>query len=104
MTMDRLPFPANDAVVRTALAIARDAGRWDAVRMQDVAQAAGIGLAELLREYPDRDAIAEACFDIADQALLALAGEPGWQRLDVRERLQRCIFTWLTALPGRRMV
>lgn len=96
--------PANTAAVRAAVAIAREAGTWDAVRMQDVAQALAVPLADLVRHVPDRDALAEGCFDVADQALLSLIDEPGWPALDVRERLRRCVLAWLEALPERRIV
>jgi AcrR family transcriptional regulator len=102
--MDRSPMPANTAAVRAAVAIAREAGRWDAVRMQDVAQALGMPLAQLLRDCPDRDTLAECCFDVADQALLGLGGDPAWPHLDVRERLRRGVLGWLGALPDRQLV
>lgn len=97
--MDRPVFVSQFDPVRAALDIAAEAGTWDAVRMQDVARAAGVTLAELARVYPDRDALAQACFDAADAALLAQAHDPGWPRTDVRERLARGILAWLDALP-----
>jgi ubiquinone biosynthesis protein COQ9 len=102
--MDRPAFPANTAAVRAAVAIACEAGTWDAVRMQDVAMRAGIGVAELLRQFPDRDTLAEASFDVADAALIGLADDAAWPHLDVRDRLHRCVFAWLDALPPRRIV
>jgi ubiquinone biosynthesis protein COQ9 len=101
---DRLAFTSNFDPVRTAVAIAGEAGTWDAVRMQDVARAVGVSLAELLREYPDRDALGDACFDAADAAMLAQGEEPAWPRADVCERLDRAIVAWLGALPPPRIV
>lgn len=102
--MDRPPFPANLPAVRTAVAIARDAGTWDVVRMHDVAQTLGEPLASLVRDYPDRDALAEACFDIADRAMLSLSDDAEWPKLHVVDRLLRCVLTWLDALPEPRIV
>jgi ubiquinone biosynthesis protein COQ9 len=95
---------AKRAAVTAALDIACEAGSWDGVRMHDVAARAGLTLAELVKECPDRDALAEASFDVADDAMLALADDPGWPSLDIRERLHRSIATWLAALPPRRIV
>lgn len=102
--MDRPPFPANMPAVRAAVAIARDAGTWDIVRMQDVAETLGVPLANLVRDYPDRDALAEACFDVADRAMLSLCDDATGPKLDVVDRLHRCVLTWLEALPEPRIV
>lgn len=72
--------------------------------MQDVARLLGVPLADLVSDYPDRDALAEACFDVADDALLSLADDTGWPKLDVLERLRCCVSTWLDALPEPRIV
>lgn len=102
--MDRPALTLNFDAVRAAVKAASESGTWDAVTMQEVARASGMTLPELLREYPDRDALAEACFDIADAALFALADDFSWQHTDVRERLLRAIFAWLEALPPRHIV
>src|SRR3569832_335132 len=72
--------------------------------MQDVARIAGITLADLAREFPHRDAIGEAVFDRADDALLAIAQSPGGGELDIRERLHRAVFAWLDALAPQRLI
>jgi ubiquinone biosynthesis protein COQ9 len=92
------------SIVQTALKLGEDAGSWDAVHVHAVAREAGITLEELRRYFGDKDAIAEAYFDIADAALLAVSKEPGWGELDVRERLYTAVMTWLDALaPHRRL-
>jgi ubiquinone biosynthesis protein COQ9 len=92
-------------VIAAALRIAELDGGWDAVRVHVVAREAGIPLAEVHRVFPDRDAIAEGFFDQADQALLAVADEPGWLRRPPRERVCRAVMAWLDALsPHRRVV
>ena len=92
-------------VIATALRIAELDGGWDAVRVHVVAREAGVPLAEVQRLFDDRDAIAEGFFDQADQALLALADEPGWLRRPPRERVRRAVMAWLDALcPHRRVV
>ena len=77
---------------------------WDAVHLHDIAQALGIGLADIGRHYDQKDALAEAWFDRADAALLAIPLKPGWAEFSPRERLQRAIFAWLDVLaPHRRL-
>lgn len=91
-------------VIAAALRIAELDGGWDAVRVHVVAREAGLPLGEVLRLFPDRDAIAEGFFDQADHALLAVAEEPGWLRRRPRERLCRAVMAWLDALCPHRLV
>jgi ubiquinone biosynthesis protein COQ9 len=101
-----VPPPAmRSSIVRAALRVAERGGGWNAVRVHDVAQEAGVTLAELRRHFSDRDAIAEGYFDLADDALLALEQQPGWSALPVRKRVFTVVMTWLDALaPHRRLV
>jgi ubiquinone biosynthesis protein COQ9 len=99
------PAVIRSSIVRAALRVAEQGGGWDAVRVHDVAREAGVTLAELRRHFSDRDAIAEGYFDMADDALLALAERPGWGGLPVRLRVFSVVMAWLDALaPHRRLV
>jgi ubiquinone biosynthesis protein COQ9 len=90
-------------ILDTALDLGEQRG-WDAVHLHEIAQALGIGIADIGRHYEQKDAIAEAWFDRADAALLRAPLVPGWTDLSPRERLQRAIFSWLDALaPHRRL-
>jgi ubiquinone biosynthesis protein COQ9 len=103
--LEQAPENLKRHIVQTALRLAHDAGTWDAVHVHAVARHGGIGLQELQRHFADKDAIAEGCFDIADEALLLLADPPGWSRLPIRERLHAAIMSWLAALqPHRHLV
>ncbi|MCX7961813.1 MAG: TetR/AcrR family transcriptional regulator [Burkholderiales bacterium] len=106
MTGSREPDPDGRLarrILETALELGEARG-WDAVHLYDIAQALGIGLADIRRHYPDKDAIAEAWFDRADTALLAVPETPGWSALSPRERIAHAIFAWLEALaPHRRL-
>lgn len=93
------------AIVDAALATARRAASWDAVRLQDVARDAGVTMGELLHEFADRDAVAEAVFDRSDEAMFAAANDPAWPQRGVCERLERLVMAWLDALgPDRVLV
>jgi AcrR family transcriptional regulator len=102
--MDAPAALGSREIFAIALGIARGARSWDAVRMQDVALAARLSVAELVQIVSDRDAIAEVAFDIADEAMLAATQDPSWPQVDVRERLARCIESWLAALPPERRI
>jgi ubiquinone biosynthesis protein COQ9 len=92
-----------ERILRTALDLGEARG-WDAVHLYDIARALGVSLADIRRHYDQKDAIAEAWFDRADAALLAMPDTPGWTGLPPRERLHRAIFAWLEALaPHRRL-
>ncbi|HET8745322.1 MAG TPA: hypothetical protein VFM98_06940, partial [Ramlibacter sp.] len=74
------------------------------IHLYEVAREMGIGLADIQRHFPNKDAIAEAWFDLADAALLRLAQTPGWLQLPVRERLQDAYTEWLETLAPHRRI
>lgn len=95
--------PPPCVILDAALELGEQRG-WDAVHVHDVAQAMGITLADIERNFGDKDALAEAWFDRADAALLAVPQAPGWLELTPRQRLHRAICAWLDALaPHRRL-
>ena len=90
-------------ILASALELGEQRG-WDGVHLHEVAQRAGVTLAELLCHFEHKDALAEAWFDRADAAMLALPQTAGWLTLSPRERLDRAIFAWLDELaPHRRL-
>ncbi|CAG1019368.1 hypothetical protein BURC_04244 [Burkholderiaceae bacterium] len=90
-------------ILDTALDMGEQGG-WDAVQLHEVAHAVGASLADVRQLYEHKDALAEAWFDRADAAMLAMAETPGWLELSPRERLHRAICAWLDALaPHRRL-
>jgi ubiquinone biosynthesis protein COQ9 len=99
------PGTIKHHIVQVALRLAHRAGNWDAVHVHDVAREADISLEELRRHFGDKDAIAEGCFDLADEALLAAANAPGWSTRPVRDRIHGAMICWLDALaPHRKIV
>ncbi len=93
--------PLHEDIVDTALEMGEQRG-WDGVHLHEIAQALNIDLADIAQRFAHKDAIAEAWFDRADQALLAAPAAPGWARLDPLERLHAAVFAWLDALAPHR--
>jgi AcrR family transcriptional regulator len=90
-------------ILEAALGLGEERG-WDAVHLHDVARRLGVTLADVRRHFADKDALAEAWFDRADDALLAAGEAPGWGALTARQRLQGALTAWLSALaPHRRL-
>ena len=98
--MDPYATPA-DLILDAALEQAGKVG-WEAVHLHQLAEQLGLTLADIHRAYPTKDALAEAWFDRAEAALLAIAHTPGWPALPVPERLCRAICAWLDALAPHR--
>jgi len=96
------PSPADD-ILDKALELGETAG-WDALRLHSVADALHLSLDEIRTCYPQKDDLAEAWFDRADQAALAASGRDGFPALPERTRTSMVIMTWLdTLLPHRRL-
>jgi ubiquinone biosynthesis protein COQ9 len=94
---------AKTAILDVALHLAQRSS-WDAIHLYEVAREMGVGLADIQRHYPNKDALAEAWFDLADAALLRLANTPGWQQLPQRQRLQLAYTAWLETLAPHRRI
>jgi AcrR family transcriptional regulator len=94
---------ARSAILEVALQLAERTS-WNAVHLFDVAHEMGVGLADIHRHFPNKDALCEAWFDLADTALLRLAHTPGWQQLPQRERLQHAYMEWLGTLAQHRRI
>lgn len=68
--------PAADRIVTAALELAAEQG-WSRTTLAAIAARAGLGLAELHAEFPDRAAIVAAFLDRIDREVLAAAPEAG---------------------------
>jgi AcrR family transcriptional regulator len=101
--MQSEPQAAKGAILEVALQLA-EKGSWDEIHLFDVARHMGVGLADIHRHFPNKDALAEAWFDLADASLLRLAQTPGWLQLPQRQRLHHAYAEWLETLaPHRRL-
>jgi AcrR family transcriptional regulator len=91
----------TERILDAALQLAAERG-WDALQLHEVAQALGIGLAELQRHMRHKDDLAEAWFDRAERALVAAGDAPGYAELPVRDRLLQALFAAFDALAPQR--
>lgn len=100
LTMHTLA-PDAGCILDAALALGERHG-WDAVHLHEIARVTGTSLADIQRHFPQKDALAEAWFDRADQALIAAPEAPGWAAQSERQRLHNALFAWLDALARHR--
>ena len=92
----------EDRIVDCAIDLAEDVG-WDRLRLSAVAERLGVPLADVRRHYRDLDAVADAWFGRALDAMLAPPGA-GFAALPARERLFTVIMRWFDALGSHRRV
>ena len=89
-------------IVDTAIELAEEVG-WQGVRLRRVAERLGVSLADVLVHYRDLDAVADAWFRRAWEAMLAPMPE-GFAELAARERIHIVMMRWFDALAAHRRV
>jgi len=94
---------SRDTIVDAALRLA-NRHSWESLRLHEVAADLHIPLNEVRQFFNEKEAITEAWFDRADEAMLRAASDPGLQESSPRERLQRLILAWLTPLATYRHI
>lgn len=81
-----------------------EAHSWEALRLHALADELEISLDAIRNQYRQKDDLVEAWFDRADSAMLKDAASAEFKQLSSRERIARCIVTWLESLaPHRRL-
>ena len=90
------------SIVDTAIDLAEEVG-WGRVRLREVAARLGISLAELQTHHRDLDAVADAWFARAWQAMLAAPPKDFWM-LPAEVRLHLLLMRWFDALAPHRRV
>jgi AcrR family transcriptional regulator len=88
------------AVLRAALAEAAESG-WYELRLHRVAARAGLSLAELRAEFRDADAIADAWFEAALEAMLAL-DPAALEGLRPAARVETALMRWFEHQAAHR--
>ena len=92
----------DKAIVDTALAMAEDGG-WANLRLRLVAERLDVPLDRVSRHYRDLDAVADAWFGRAMEAMLVPLGR-NFARLPARQRLCRRMLLWFDAQADHRRV
>ena len=89
-------------IVDETIALAEEIG-WSRVRLRLVAARLDLSLAELQTQFRDLDAVADAWFERAWQAMLAPVPE-GFSDQPVPDRLHLLLMRWFDALAPHRTV
>ncbi len=97
------PADNKQRIIDAALQLA-DAQHWEAVRLRDIADLTGLSLDEIRQHFPEKEALTEAFFDRADQAMLAAAETEHFRSLDSTDRVHLLIMTWLNALESHHRI
>jgi AcrR family transcriptional regulator len=92
-----------DRILDNALEQAENSS-WESVRLHSVAKSLGISLLEIKNLYPQKDALVEAWFDRADDAMLAEKTSTDFTVLAAHERVHRLIMSWLLAMKAHRRI
>ncbi|MPY73306.1 MAG: TetR/AcrR family transcriptional regulator [Alphaproteobacteria bacterium] len=92
----------GSSIVDTAILLAEEAG-WRNVRLRAVADRLGVSMAEVAARYRDLDAVADAWFERARQAMLAPPPD-GFDTMPPPERLHLLLMRWFDALAPHRAV
>ena len=93
----------SSAILDTALELAETLS-WERLRLHDIADKLGITLDDIRVHFPQKDDLVEAWYDRADSTMLQAAAAPEFSNLNMRERLQRIILSWLDALAAHQKV
>lgn len=93
----------REDIIDAALELAEQTS-WEAVRLHDTASRLGVSLDTIRQHFREKEDLADAWFDRADQAMLTAAEAPGFLNLSPRQRLHRLVMTWLNALAPHRQV
>lgn len=94
--------PLNARILKAALGLAEKQG-WRNVRLSQVAGRLKISLSEVHTHYRDLDAVANAWFGQALDAMLAPPGK-GFSKLPAKDRLRIVLVRWLDFLAEHRDV
>ena len=79
-----------------------DARSWENLHLFDVADSLGVSLDQIREYYPQKNDLAEAWFDRADQTLLRLDAAPEFFGLSPVERRHYVMMYWFDALSAHQ--
>jgi AcrR family transcriptional regulator len=100
MTDRKDPQLLRDRIVDTAIDLAEQEG-WEELRLRKVAERCGVPLTDVLSEFRDIDAVANAWFERALAAMLQ-PPEPGFQGRPASERVHTVMMRWFEATAAHQ--
>jgi AcrR family transcriptional regulator len=100
MTDREDPQSLRDRIVDTAIDLAEQEG-WEDLRLRKVAERCGVALIDVLSEFRDIDAVANAWFERALAAMLQ-PPEQGFQGRPAGERVHSVMMRWFEATAAHR--
>lgn len=86
--------PTPSDILNAALTLAKDR-HWEAVRLQDVAEALGVSLVAIHAQIREKEDLVDLLWDEADQHMLATCQGSGFDNLDFPAQFETCVMTWL---------
>ena len=92
----------EERVVDAVITLAEEVG-WENVRLRIVAERLDVSLAEIGSRFRDLDAVADAWFARARQAMLAPV-PPEFASLPARQRLETLLLRWFDATSAHRRI
>jgi AcrR family transcriptional regulator len=92
----------EERVVDAVITLAEEVG-WENVRLRIVAERLDVSLAEIGSRFRDLDAVADAWFARARQAMLAPV-PPEFASLPARQRLETLLLRWFDATSTHRRI
>ena len=95
--------PLTDAIVDTAVMLAAQSD-WESLRLYQVAEKLGISLNDIRSQFNEKDAIVDAWFDRADQAMLDACDQTGFSEMSARQKIVHCLMAWFEALGKQQQV
>jgi AcrR family transcriptional regulator len=98
----RDPQSLRDRIVDTAIDLAEQEG-WEDLRLRKVAERCGVDLPDVLSEFRDIDAVADAWFERALAAMLQ-PPEQGFPGRSAGERVHAVMMRWFEANAAHRRV
>ncbi|MEH6650980.1 MAG: TetR/AcrR family transcriptional regulator [Motiliproteus sp.] len=103
MTLHTDPTDSAQRILDTAMAMAEKQG-WEALRLYQVADQLQISLDQVRCHFDQKEALIDAWFDRADQAMLTQAESTQLQALPEQERLEQLMMGWFQALAPHQDV
>lgn len=97
------PINAN-RIVDVAISLAEEKHSWRDVHLYQVADYLKIDLIEIKKHFYNKDAISNAWFDRADEAMLNESKKEFFKQLSKEKQLHLLIMTWLHALSVHKHI